>query len=156
MRSELFTAYLLTRNNRIVEDLIDQLFNSSEKRLARVLFLFAHFGREGRPQPIGPNINQQTLAEMIGTPRSHVSTFMNRFRKLGFISYNGNITVHHSLSIEQRRRAQWQRVSRLFLREQATPRDKCVKSAGELRQKVLYNLWYYATFSRIEIATTRG
>jgi CRP/FNR family transcriptional regulator, cyclic AMP receptor protein len=95
--SELFTAYLLTRNNRIVEDLIDQLFNSSEKRLARLLLLLAHFGNEGSPQPIGPNINQETLAEMIGTTRSRVSFFMNRFRKLGFISYNGSIQVHHSL-----------------------------------------------------------
>ncbi|MEA2942442.1 MAG: hypothetical protein QOD09_2971 [Bradyrhizobium sp.] len=95
--SELFMAYLLSRNNRIVEDLIDQLFNSSEKRLARLLLLLAHFGKEGSPQPIGPNINQETLAEMIGTTRSRVSFFMNRFRKLGFISYNGVITVHHSL-----------------------------------------------------------
>jgi CRP/FNR family cyclic AMP-dependent transcriptional regulator len=95
--SELFMAYLLTRNSRIVEDLIDQLFNSSEKRLARLLLLLAHFGKEGSPQPIGPNINQETLAEMIGTTRSRVSFFMNRFRKLGFISYNGAITVHHSL-----------------------------------------------------------
>jgi CRP-like cAMP-binding protein len=95
--SELFMAYLLTRNSRIVEDLIDQLFNSSEKRLARLLLLLAHFGNEGSPQPIGPNINQETLAEMIGTTRSRVSFFMNRFRKLGFISYNGAITVHHSL-----------------------------------------------------------
>jgi CRP/FNR family transcriptional regulator, cyclic AMP receptor protein len=95
--SELFMVYLLTRNSRIVEDLIDQLFNSSEKRLARLLLLLAHFGHEGGPQPIGPNINQETLAEMIGTTRSRVSTFMNRFRKLGFISYNGTITVHRSL-----------------------------------------------------------
>jgi CRP-like cAMP-binding protein len=95
--SELFMAYLLTRNSRIVEDLIDQLFNSSEKRLARLLLLLAHFGNEGSPQPIGPNINQETLAEMIGTTRSRVSFFMNRFRKLGFISYNGTIQVHHSL-----------------------------------------------------------
>jgi CRP-like cAMP-binding protein len=87
----------LSRNSRIVEDLIDQLFNSSEKRLARLLLLLAHFGNEGSPQPIGPNINQETLAEMIGTTRSRVSFFMNRFRKLGFISYNGTITVHHSL-----------------------------------------------------------
>jgi CRP-like cAMP-binding protein len=95
--SELFMAYLLIRNSRIVEDLIDQLFNSSEKRLARLLLLLAHFGDGGSPQPIGPNINQETLAEMIGTTRSRVSFFMNRFRKLGFISYNGAITVHHSL-----------------------------------------------------------
>jgi CRP/FNR family transcriptional regulator, cyclic AMP receptor protein len=87
----------LIRNSRIVEDLIDQLFNSSEKRLARLLLLLAHFGDGGSPQPIGPNINQETLAEMIGTTRSRVSFFMNRFRKLGFISYNGSIQVHHSL-----------------------------------------------------------
>jgi CRP/FNR family transcriptional regulator, cyclic AMP receptor protein len=95
--SELFMAYLLTRNSRIEEDLIDQLFNSSEKRLARLLLLLAHFGREGSPQPINPNINQETLAEMIGTTRSRVSFFMNKFRKLGFISYNGKIEVHNSL-----------------------------------------------------------
>jgi CRP/FNR family transcriptional regulator, cyclic AMP receptor protein len=95
--SELFTAYLLTRNSRIEADLIDQLFNSSEKRLARLLLLLAHFGKEGSPQSINPNINQETLAEMIGTTRSRVSFFMNRFRKLGFISYNGKIEVHNSL-----------------------------------------------------------
>src|SRR6202035_2809810 len=92
--SELFMVYLLNRNRRIVEDLIDQLFNSSEKRLARLLLLLAHFGDEERPHPIGPNINQETLAEMIGTTRSRVSTFMNKFRKMGFISYNGTIEVH--------------------------------------------------------------
>jgi CRP/FNR family transcriptional regulator, cyclic AMP receptor protein len=95
--SEMFMAYLLTRNSRIEEDLIDQLFNSSEKRLARLLLLLAHFGKEGSPQPINPNINQETLAEMIGTTRSRVSFFMNKFRKLGFISYNGKIEVHNSL-----------------------------------------------------------
>ncbi len=95
--SELFMAYLLTRNSRIEEDLIDQLFNSSEKRLARLLLLLAHFGKEGRPQPINPSISQETLAEMIGTTRSRVSFFMNKFRKLGFISYNGKIEVHNSL-----------------------------------------------------------
>jgi CRP-like cAMP-binding protein len=95
--SELFTAYLLTRNSRIEEDLIDQLFNSSEKRLARLLLLLANFGKEGTPQPIAPNISQETLAEMIGTTRSRVSFFMNKFRKLGFISYNGKIEVHSSL-----------------------------------------------------------
>jgi CRP/FNR family cyclic AMP-dependent transcriptional regulator len=95
--SELFMAYLLTRNSRIEEDLIYQLFNSSEKRLARLLLLLAHFGKEGSPQPINPNINQETLAEMIGTTRSRVSFFMNKFRKLGFISYNGKIEVHNSL-----------------------------------------------------------
>jgi CRP-like cAMP-binding protein len=95
--SEMFMAYLLTRNSRIEEDLIDQLFNSSEKRLARLLLLLAHFGKEGSPQPIIPNISQETLAEMIGTTRSRVSFFMNKFRKLGFISYNGKIEVNSSL-----------------------------------------------------------
>jgi CRP/FNR family transcriptional regulator, cyclic AMP receptor protein len=95
--SELFMAYLLTRNSRIEEDLIDQLFNSSEKRLARVLLLLANFGKEGSPQPISPNVSQETLAEMIGTTRSRVSHFMNKFRKLGLISYNGHIEVHSSL-----------------------------------------------------------
>jgi len=95
--SELFMSYLLTRNSRIEEDLIDQLFNSSEKRLARLLLLLANFGKEGSPQPITPNISQETLAEMIGTTRSRVSFFMNKFRKLGFISYNGKIEVNSSL-----------------------------------------------------------
>jgi CRP-like cAMP-binding protein len=95
--SEMFMAYLLTRNSRIEEDLIDQLFNSSEKRLARMLLLLANFGKEGSPQPIIPNISQETLAEMIGTTRSRVSFFMNKFRKLGLISYNGKIEVHSSL-----------------------------------------------------------
>jgi CRP/FNR family transcriptional regulator, cyclic AMP receptor protein len=95
--SEMFLAYLLTRNSRIEEDLIDQLFNSSEKRLARLLLLLAHFGKEGGPQPINPNISQETLADMIGTTRSRVSFFMNKFRKLGLIDYNGHIEVHNSL-----------------------------------------------------------
>src|ERR1700681_1966159 len=95
--SELFMAYLLTRNSRIEEDLIDQLFNSSERRLARMLLLLANFGKEGSPQPISPNISQETLAEMIATTRSRVSHFMNKFRKLGLISYNGHIEVHSSL-----------------------------------------------------------
>jgi len=95
--SELFVAYLLTRNSRVEDDLIDQLFNSSEKRLARLLLLLAKFGKEGSPTPISPNISQETLAEMIGTTRSRVSFFMNKFRKLGFISYNGKIEVHSSL-----------------------------------------------------------
>jgi CRP/FNR family cyclic AMP-dependent transcriptional regulator len=95
--SEMFMAYLLTRNSRIEEDLIDQLFNSSDKRLARLLLLLANFGKEGSPQAISPNISQETLAEMIGTTRSRVSFFMNKFRKLGFISYNGKIEVHNSL-----------------------------------------------------------
>ena len=95
--SEMFMAYLLTRNSRIEEDLIDQLFNSSERRLARMLLLLANFGKEGSPQPISPNISQETLAEMIGTTRSRVSHFMNKFRKLGLIDYNGHIEVHNSL-----------------------------------------------------------
>jgi CRP-like cAMP-binding protein len=95
--SELFVAYLLSRNSRIEEDLIDQLFNSSEKRLARLLLLLSNFGKEGSPQRINPNINQETLADMIGTTRSRVSSFMNKFRKLGLISYNGHIEVHSSM-----------------------------------------------------------
>jgi len=95
--SELFMSYLLTRNGRIEEDLIDQLFNSSEKRLARLLLLLAHFGKEGRPEPIVGKYSQETLAEMIGTTRSRVSFFMNKFRKLGFIEYNGHLEVHSSL-----------------------------------------------------------
>jgi CRP/FNR family cyclic AMP-dependent transcriptional regulator len=95
--SELFMAYLLARNSRVEEDLIDQIFNSSEKRLARLLLLLAHFGKEGRPQPILLDMSQETLAEMIGTTRSRVSFFMNKFRKLGLISYNGKIEVHNSL-----------------------------------------------------------
>jgi CRP/FNR family transcriptional regulator, cyclic AMP receptor protein len=95
--SELFMAYLLARNSRVEEDLIDQLFNSTEKRLARLLLLLAHFGNEGRPQPILLDLSQETLAEMIGTTRSRVSYFMNKFRKLGLIDYNGKIAVHSSL-----------------------------------------------------------
>jgi CRP/FNR family transcriptional regulator, cyclic AMP receptor protein len=95
--SELFMTYLLTRNSRIEEDLIDQLFNSSEKRLARLLLLLANFGKEGKPEPIVGKFSQETLAEMIGTTRSRVSFFMNKFRKLGFIEYNGQIEVHNSL-----------------------------------------------------------
>jgi CRP/FNR family cyclic AMP-dependent transcriptional regulator len=95
--SELFTAYLLTRNSRIEEDLIDQLFNSSERRLARMLLLLANFGKDGSPRPISPHVSQETLAEMIGTTRPRVSFFMNKFRKLGFISYNGHIEVNSSL-----------------------------------------------------------
>lgn len=95
--SKLFMKHLVTRNSRVEDDLIDQLFNSSEKRLARLLLLLANFGKEGRPTPINPSINQETLAEMIGTTRSRVSFFMNKFRKLGLISYNGHIEVHWSL-----------------------------------------------------------
>jgi CRP/FNR family cyclic AMP-dependent transcriptional regulator len=95
--SAMFLAYLLSRNLRIEADLVDQLFNSSEKRLARVLLLLAHFGKEGKPEPVVAKISQETLAEMIGTTRSRVSFFMNRFRKLGFIEYNGGLHVHSSL-----------------------------------------------------------
>lgn len=95
--SELFMCYLLTRNSRIEEDLIDQLFNSSEKRLARLLVLLASSGKEGTARPIAVELSQETLAEMIGTTRSRVSFFMNKFRKLGFVSYNGKIEVHNSL-----------------------------------------------------------
>jgi CRP/FNR family cyclic AMP-dependent transcriptional regulator len=95
--SDLFVAYLLARNIRYEEDLVDQLFNSSEKRLARILLLLAHFGKEGTPQTVVPKISQEMLAEMIGTTRSRVSFFMNRFRKLGFIHYNGGMQVHSSL-----------------------------------------------------------
>jgi CRP/FNR family transcriptional regulator, cyclic AMP receptor protein len=95
--SEAFMAHLLTRNVRIQEDLVDQLFNSSEKRLARVLLLLAHFGKEGKPETVIPKISQETLAEMIGTTRSRVSFFMNKFRKMGFIDYNGELHIHSSL-----------------------------------------------------------
>ncbi|WGJ15567.1 Crp/Fnr family transcriptional regulator [Methylocapsa sp. D3K7] len=95
--SEMFIAHLLGRTLRVEADLVDQLFNSSEKRLARLLLLLANFGKEGKPEPIIAKISQETLAEMIGTTRSRVSFFMNRFRKLGFIHYNGGIEVHSSL-----------------------------------------------------------
>jgi len=95
--SDLFVAYLLARNVRYEEDLVDHLFNSSEKRLARVLLLLARFGKEGTPEDVIPKISQETLAEMVGTTRSRVSFFMNRFRKLGFIHYNGGLQVHSSL-----------------------------------------------------------
>jgi CRP-like cAMP-binding protein len=95
--SELFMAYLLTRNSRIEEDLIDQLFNSSEKRLARLLLLLANFGKDARTEPVIGRFSQETLAEMIGTTRSRVSFFMNKFRKLGYIEYNGKLEVHNSL-----------------------------------------------------------
>lgn len=95
--AELFMAYLLSRNVRIEEDLVDQLFNSSEKRLARILLLLAHFGKESRPETVIPNVSQETLASMVGTTRSRVSHFMNRFRKMGFIHYNGGLQVHSAL-----------------------------------------------------------
>ena len=95
--AELFIAHLLARNSRIEEDLVDQLFNSSEKRLARTLLLLANFGKEGEPEPVLAKISQETLAEMVGTTRSRVSAFMNKFRKLGLIDYNGHIEIHRSL-----------------------------------------------------------
>lgn len=95
--SDLFVAHLLGRNIRYEEDLVDQLFNSSEKRLARILLLLAHFGKDGKPEKVIPRMSQETLAEMVGTTRSRVSFFMNRFRKLGFIKYNGELEIHSSL-----------------------------------------------------------
>src|SRR6478752_767122 len=95
--SQMFVSHILARNARIEEDLVDQLFNSTEKRLARVLLLLANFGKEGRPEPINAKISQETLAEMIGTTRSRVSHFMNKFREMGFIDYNGHLEVHSSL-----------------------------------------------------------
>jgi len=95
--SQMFISHILARNARVEEDLVDQLFNSTEKRLARLLLLLANFGKEGRPEPILAKISQETLAEMIGTTRSRVSHFMNKFRKLGFINYNGHLEVHNSL-----------------------------------------------------------
>ncbi len=95
--SDLFLKFLLARSMRIQADLVDQLFNSSEKRLARILLLMAEFGKPGEPETLIPKISQETLAEMIGTTRSRVSFFMNRFRKLGFIEYDGRIRVHKSL-----------------------------------------------------------
>lgn len=95
--SKIFISHILARNARVEEDLVDQLFNSTEKRLARVLLLLANFGKEGKPEPIIAKISQETLAEMIGTTRSRVSFFMNKFRSLGFIDYNGHLEVHSSL-----------------------------------------------------------
>jgi CRP-like cAMP-binding protein len=95
--SEMFLMHVLSRNIRFEADLVDQLFNSSEKRLARVLLLLANFGKAGEPQAVIPKISQETLAEIIGTTRSRVSFFMNRFRKMGFIHYNGGLQVHSSL-----------------------------------------------------------
>jgi CRP/FNR family transcriptional regulator, cyclic AMP receptor protein len=95
--AQMFISHILARSARVEEDLVDQLFNSTEKRLARVLLLLANFGKEGRPEPIIAKISQETLAEMIGTTRSRVSHFMNKFRHLGFIDYNGHLEVHSSL-----------------------------------------------------------
>jgi CRP/FNR family cyclic AMP-dependent transcriptional regulator len=95
--SDMFVAYVVARHNRTQSDLVDQLFNSTERRLARALLMLTHFGKEGRSEALLPGITQQTLAEMVGTTRSHVNVFLNRFRKLGFIEYNGGLKVHSSL-----------------------------------------------------------
>jgi len=95
--TERFMAHLLARNVRVEEDLVDQLFNSSEKRLARVLLLLARFGKEGATEPVIPKVSQEVLAEMVGTTRPRINEFMNKFRKLGFIEYNGGLHVHSSL-----------------------------------------------------------
>jgi CRP-like cAMP-binding protein len=95
--SQMFVSHVLARNARVEENLVDQLFNSTEKRLARALLLLANFGKEGRPEAVTAKVNQETLAEMIGTTRSRVSHFMNKFRDLGFIDYNGHLEVHSSL-----------------------------------------------------------
>jgi CRP/FNR family transcriptional regulator, cyclic AMP receptor protein len=95
--SEMFLSYILARNARVEADLVDQLFNSSEKRLARLLLMMANFGKEGIPEPVIAKVSQETLAEMVGTTRSRVSHFMNKFRKLGFIDYNGDVKIHNSL-----------------------------------------------------------
>jgi len=95
--SEMFVSHLLVRTSRVEEDLVDQLFNSSEKRLARALLLLANFGKESQPEPVIAKVTQETLAEMIGTTRSRVSHFMNKFRKLGLIEYNGHLEIHRSL-----------------------------------------------------------
>jgi CRP/FNR family transcriptional regulator, cyclic AMP receptor protein len=95
--SQMFVSHVLARTARVEEDLIDQLFNSTEKRLARLLLLLANFGKEGRPEPLIAKISQETLAEMVGTTRSRVSHFMNKFRRSGFIDYNGHLEVHSSL-----------------------------------------------------------
>lgn len=95
--SEMFTSFLLTRNARVEEDLVDQLFNSSEKRLARTLLLMANFGKAGKPEPVIPKVSQETLAEIVGTTRSRINAFMNKFRKLGFVEYNGEMKVNYSL-----------------------------------------------------------
>ena len=96
--AEFFVTYVLSRNIRYEADLVDQLFNSSEKRLARILLLLARYGKEGQPERILPEISQETLAQMVGTTRQHISNFMNKFRRLGFIDYNGGLEVHSSLT----------------------------------------------------------
>ena len=126
--SDLFVAYLLTRNIRYEEDLVDQLFNSSEKRLARILLLLAHFGKEGVPETVIPKISQETLAEMVGTTRSRVSFFMNRFRKLGFVDYDARAgcksTVHFSTSFS---------TTRTFVLEETHTLLSCRRSDSRLR-----------------------
>ena len=134
--AELFIAHLLARNSRVEEDLVDQLFNSSEKRLARILLLLANFGKEGRPEPIIAKISQETLAEMIGTTRSRVSFFMNKFRELGLIDYNGHIEVHSSLlNVVLQRHCQRQRLEpgARCLSLDVQERDQAVLDRGKAR-----------------------
>ncbi len=121
--SEMFMAYLLSRNARVEEDLVDQLFNSSEKRLARVLLLMANFGKESKPEPVIAKVSQETLAEMVGTTRSRVSMFMNKFRRLGFIKYNGSLEVHNSLL-------------NVVLARQSSPQEECRKGRMNLGNPV--------------------
>ena len=131
--AELFISHLLARNSRVEEDLVDQLFNSSEKRLARTLLLLANFGKEGRPEPIIAKVSQETLAEMIGTTRSRVSFFMNKFRKLGLIDYNGSIEIHSSLLNV---------VLRDLLMRQSDPGNQCLAGAyGRVRHCVCAGAW---------------
>jgi CRP-like cAMP-binding protein len=131
--SEAFMAHLLSRNSRIEEDLIDQLFNSSEKRLARLLLLLANFGKQDTPQAITPNISQETLAEMIGTTRSRVNFFMNKFRKLGLISYNGKIEIHSSLVNAVLREKPELKASRWSVRGPRAADDSKAKGFGSRR-----------------------
>jgi len=128
--SDLFLRFLLARSMRTQADLVDQLFNSSEKRLARILLLMAEFGKEGEPETLIPQITQETLAEMIGTTRSRVSFFMNRFRKLGYITYNGRIQVHKSLlNVVLHDKLPEQRIKRPVLLEPDPPREKSAAKA---------------------------
>ena len=143
--SELFVSYLITRSNRTEEDLIDQLFNSSEKRLARLLVLLANFGKSEQPTPIDASINQGTLAEMIGTTRSRVSFFLNKFRKLGLISYNGNIEVHRSL------------LNAVLYEKPELARDENpTEQSGRSRDKLLRPLSRHCVFYNASRASTHG
>ena len=130
--SDLILSFLLARSMRIQADLVDQLFNSSEKRLARVLLLMAEFGEPGKPETVIPKISQETLADMIGTTRSRVSSFMNRFRKLGFIEYNGGIRVHKSLlNVVLLDQLPEHNIERRFARRQSGPSGKAGSSTAQ-------------------------